>query len=367
MRETGRGSRSWRVSARRLGVAGVALVVLGIAAAPADAGRFRPPKGKTYHGVSDTGDVADFRAFRDEVEAHPAVMQAFLHWDVPVAPALERFDKVDARGAVSLSTKDPAVGGAEKAPRSIARGWTDRYILRYNEAIAESEQVVYIRLFPEMNGHWNPYCAFNASGSPRDRAHSTRQFKRAWRRFVIIVRGGKRSRVNVRLRRRGMPRIYRAASNHSRVYRRRDVPQVLPHPKVAFVWNPQTVGSPNVRGNAPSSYWPGRKWVDWIGADIYAKFESFGFAHLGPFYSRWSQRPFLIGEYSPWDNDYDGSFVRRLFRWARNRHRVRMLLYYQGFAPNDPHEIWHYPGARAALRNILDRDRYEPFAPGTRD
>jgi hypothetical protein len=145
------------------------------------------------------------------------------------------------------------------------------------------------------------------------------------------------------------------------------VPRRLPHPKVAFLWTPQTVGSPNVPGNRPGDYWPGRRYVDWVGADIYAKFESFGFSHLAPFYRRWDGMPFVIGEYSPWDNDYDGSFVRRLFKWSRHHGRTRMLLYYQGFAPNDPHEVHHYGGARSALRGILDKGRYDPYAPGTRD
>jgi hypothetical protein len=127
------------------------------------------------------------------------------------------------------------------------------------------------------------------------------------------------------------------------------------------------VGSPNVRGNRPADYWPGPKYVDWVGADIYSKFESYGFSHLGPFYRRWDSRPFMIGEYSPWDNDQDGSFTRRLFDWAREHGRTRMLLYYQGFYPNDPHQVHHYPGAEDALRSILNRSAYDPYVPGARD
>ena len=41
-----------------------------------------------------------------------------------------------------------------------------------------------------MNGHWNPYSAYNANGTPRDRGHSTKNFRRAWQRIVLIVRGG---------------------------------------------------------------------------------------------------------------------------------------------------------------------------------
>ena len=30
---------------------------------------------------------------------------------------------------------------------------------------------------PEMNGHWNPYCAYNANGSRRGGDHATSDFQ----------------------------------------------------------------------------------------------------------------------------------------------------------------------------------------------
>src|SRR5438874_203991 len=83
---------------------------------------------------------------------------------------------------------------------------------------AQSNQVVYIRLFGEMNGYWNPYSAFNADGSSRGQSHSTSAFRKAWRRIVLIVRGGNRKTINRKLRKQDMPRIYRADSNHDPVY-----------------------------------------------------------------------------------------------------------------------------------------------------
>jgi hypothetical protein len=349
-----------------------ALVVLALALAllvPATsaAGRsYVPPDNRVFHGVSDTGNVADFRAFRKLVGAHPAVLEDFYHWGTPLTTgALLRWDQTDTRGVLSLST---APGGLPEvvSPGQIASGKFDDYILGLNRSIANSKQVVYLRLFPEMNGSWNPYCAFNPDGSRRGSNHTTGKFKKAWRRIVVIMRGGKRARINDRLRRLGMARIYAARSNHAPVYRHKDVPRRLPHPKVAFLWNPQTVGSPAVKGNAPGSYFPGRHYVDWVGADIYSKYSS-AMPKLTSFYRRWDRWPFFIGEYSPWDNDYTGSFTRQLFDWARHHHRTRMLVYYRSVSANSAYDIDNFPAARTFLQGTLNRSRYMQFAPGTHD
>ena len=216
-----------------------------------------------------------------------------------------------------------------------------------------------------MNGYWNHYCAFNANGTPRGPKHSTGKFKKAWQRFSLIVHGGKRYKINRKLQKLGMPRILRANSNHDRVYQRQGIRRVLPHPKVALMWTPQTVGSPDVPGNQPGAYWPGKAYVDWVGADIYSKYSSM-MPELSAFYSHWQNMPFVIGEYSPWDNDLTGSFTRHLFDWAKNHGRTRMLIYYRSVYAGSPFDITHFPAARLVLRHVLNQARYDPYAPGTK-
>jgi hypothetical protein len=345
-------------------------LVAGLAlwgAAESAARSFRPAHHRIFHGVSDTGHVRDYRVFSRRVRAHNALLMDFYHWNTPLSTgALDRWETTRTRGVLSLSTA-PGNGHEVLSPRAIARGRGDRYILRLNESIAGSGQVVYIRLFPEMNGYWNPYCAYNASGSRRGRSHSTGSFRRAWRRISLILHGGKRIRVNRRLRRIGLPRIYRASSNHARVYRRREVPRRLSHPKVAFMWNPQTIGSPAKRGNRPAAYWPGGKYVDWVGADIYSAFATPGiWSAYKSFYRSWRHRPFIVGEYAPWNNDYRGRFTRRLFRWAERHHRVGAMVYYRSVFPNNEFDINHWSKARQVIRHHLNKHRFDPFAPGTR-
>jgi hypothetical protein len=360
--------RDWLRSARIRAVVAVAGTVLSLTvAASADARSFTPRHHRIFHGVSDTTNNKDFHRFAKRVGAHPAVLQDFYHWDTPLTSgALQRWRRTRTRGVLSLST---APGGRPEmiSPRQIAKGRGDHYIVRLNQTIAESKQVVYIRLLPEMNGHWNPYCAFNANGTKKGRSHSLSSFRRAWQRIVLIIRGGKRKAINRKLRRRHMPRILRASSNHARIYEREHVDRRLDRPKVAFMWSPQTIGSPYVRGNQPGHYWPGKRFVDWVGADIYSAYASPGvWSAFKRFYRKWRRWPFVVGEYSPWDNDYRGRFTRRLFHFAKRHGRTRMLIYYRSVNPNTPYDIDRWPKAKRVLRHMLNKRRFAPYAPHLR-
>jgi hypothetical protein len=352
--------------AARAALASVAtgVLLLGAAGSTAAADSYAPPHHKIFHGVSDTSNNHDFHRFAKRVGAHPAVLEDFYHWDTPLTTgALKRWHQTRTRGVLSLSTA-PGGGSELISPRQIVQGRGDHYIVRLNHSIAASKQVVYIRLFPEMNGYWNAYSAYNANGTKRGKSHSTNNLRRAWQRIVLIVRGGKRSRINRNLRHRHMPRILRASSNHAPIYRREDVHGRLPHPKVAFMWSPQTIGSPSVPGNQPGAYWPDKRFVDWVGADIYSKFATPGiWSAFKHFYHHWGHRPFVVGEYSPWDNDYSGRFTRRLFHWAERHGRTRMLIYYRSVAADTPYDINYWHKARRVLRHELNKRRFAPYAP----
>ena len=236
----------------------------------------------------------------------------------------------------------------------IAHGKGDAYPLWLNNDIAHWGHPVYIRLMAEMNGHWNPYCAFNSDGSSRGKRHSTHWFRQAWRRFVLIARGGRTARINQRLAGLGMPPIQAKGP-----YKDASVPARLPRPKLAVMWVPQTVGSPALSSNGPDDYWPGKRYVDWVGADMYSIYPNFdGFNR---FYRSYRGKPFVIGEYGLWGEDNPG-FVKRLFGWARRHSRTRLLAYYVSQDDVSPFQIWHHPSSRNVMRRILNRARYPEYA-----
>jgi hypothetical protein len=355
-------------------VAGLAAVAVALAAgsearaAAAPAGRaYAPAPGRAFHGVSGTtGRARDFHQFQRQVGAHPAVLQDYFPWGTSLRRALALWHRTVTRGMLSLSTRG-GDGSEVIRPGQIARGRGDRYILAVNRSVAAAHQILYIRLFAEMNAHWNPYSAYNADGSARGNGHSTKSFRRAWRRFAIIVRGGTVASIDRRLRALGMPRLLRAGANASPVHRSVGLAEKVPRARVAMVWNPQTIPNPDIAANQPQRYWPGRRYVDWIGADIYSKFATPGVrAALSGFYQRYRGFPFEIGEYSPWDADPKGRFTRWLFRWSQRRSRSRMLVYYRSTSTDSVYDINHYDAARRALRRILDERRWISYPSGTR-
>lgn len=311
---------------------------------------FVPAKGKLFAGISDTGQTSDYREYRAATRSHPAVMESFEPWGSIPAEAIARWQETRTRGVLSLSTARCWNCDAVISNQSIAEGKGDRYIVALAKALAKHGEPTYVRLFPEMNGHWNAYSAFHGGGRPRPKAYSTANFKRAWKRFALIARGGKRKKLEARLKKLGMPRL------QARTKKR------LARPKVAMVWNPLAVGGPDVRGNQPADYWPGYKYVDWIGGDVNGRFPSL--AGLDSLYRKYSKAPFMIGEWTPWDGD-DPRFVDAVLGWLANRGRARIAVYYQGFgegADND-YEVGDHPKSTKRMRRHLEAKRFLAFAP----
>ena len=59
----------------------------------------------------------------------------------------------------------------------------------------------------EMDGWWNAYAAYDASGGSRGTQNSPRSYVAAWRRVVLILRGGPVASIDRRLARLGLPPI----------------------------------------------------------------------------------------------------------------------------------------------------------------
>jgi hypothetical protein len=253
--------------------------------------------------------------------------------------------RAHARLMIHIST---AVNAREViTPKGIADGRGDRYLLGLNSRIAQAGEPVYIRLMAEMDGHWNAYCAYSASGRPKGADHSTAMFRRAWQRTVLIVRGGPVNALDARLHALHMPPVAARVS-------------ALPRPQVAFLWVPQVAGAPDLPGNSPRAYWPGADYVDWVGTDFYSKFPNF--AGLETFSREFGGKPFAFGEWAVWGRD-DPAFVSRLFAWAGSHPRVRMLMYNQGNRSDGPFRLRRYPRAAHAISHELGAGRFAPFAP----
>jgi hypothetical protein len=334
--------RTFRINlqrGRRLVTSLAAAFLLAIPAIAA-AAPFLPPPGKTFQGVAGQPVSSYQRAIK-----HPAVYQEFVAWGQWLPGITQDAISHRARLMMLISTK---YGSSEAiTPGAIADGRGDGWLIGLNRAIYDSGNVTYVRPMAEMDAHWNPYSAYNADGSPRDSAHSSGAFSRAWKRVTLIMRGGSLGHIDAVLKRLGMPSLHAGAD--------------LPRPKVAMLWVPQVAGAPDRPGNEPRDYWPGKNWVDWIGTDFYSNAPNFG--GLNALYNAYPQFPFVFGEYALWDSGDDVGFVSRLLRWARSHPRARMLIYNQGVNAVGPFRLYRYPGASDELRRLLAGPQFPAFAP----
>ncbi|HWT25882.1 MAG TPA: hypothetical protein VN213_20420 [Solirubrobacteraceae bacterium] len=322
---------------RRLLPALVALLVFWCAPASAGAAAYVPPAGTTWTGVTG-GETID--AFEALTGKHPAVWQHWIAVNSPFQGAIDRSAAASSRLMLHVSTASGQDLPGWFTPGEIARGFGDEFLVRLADALAATGAPVYLRLMGEMNNCHNAYAAYDCGGRWRGADHSPTAFKLAWRRIHVILRGGAGTAIDARLTRLGLPPLQADGA-------------VFPRPRVAFVWTPMTAGSPNIAGLRPEVYWPGSRWVDWVGTSFYSRFPNF--AGLGRFYSAFAvgrRKPFALAEWAMWGAD-DARFARALFRWIAVRPRVRMVQYNQGSEPGSEFALERHPAAAAVIRAAL--------------
>jgi hypothetical protein len=221
--------------------------------------------------------------------------------------------------------------------RDVALGRGDAFLAEINHAVAGRDGLVYIRPMPEMNGHWNEYCAYNRDGSSRGPARSTAAFRKAFARIYLLVHGG--PQVNAKLKRLGLPpaRAGELAAN--------------PVSHVRVVWNPQGYGSPDVPGNSAAAYFPGNAYVDVVANDLYNISHSAAWEANERLYAAYPKKPYAIAEWANWGFD-EPAFVSRMADFVKKHRRVEMLAYYNG-RPGSPWDIAAQPLSRAAYRRLI--------------
>ncbi|HEY5815619.1 MAG TPA: hypothetical protein VIS95_04695 [Solirubrobacterales bacterium] len=324
----------------------VALCLLG--AAQAGAWSLVPTGKKVWFGVSDTGDSADFGAFSRVLHKHPALIQSFRTWGSDFPESIERWQEARARPVLHISTADNNDGHELISPRAIAAGAGDEYLIRLNKLFWAKKMRAYIRPLGEPNRCLNVWAAYDCSGDARDSAHGTRAYKRAFRRIYVIVHGGgKRSEIDARLRQAGLPPLHSDLAG-------------LPQAPVEVIWSPLPAGSPTVPQNRPRHFYPGSRWVDWVGTDIYS--DNQDWKALDGLYRRFSGKPFAITEWGVSTGD-DATYVRRLMTWVERHLRAKMLVYYQDFGSTSSYRIQNWPASLGVLRNMVHNGRYPSFAP----
>jgi len=326
----------------------------GAAAAPrAAALSLVPPKPNVFLGVSDRGTAAEFFAFADLVGKRPALLETFHPWGNSLNVAFERWRETQTRPILHIATADDQTLRELITPRQIALGAGDDYLLQLNDFFSRRGLPAYVRPLGEPNRCLNAWSAVDCRGRRRGGDHTHGWYKQAFRRIATIVRGGQSlAAVNATLAEIGLPPVRRTKG---------PPPDPLPAAPVSLIWSVLPGGSPRVKGNFPGNYWPGERWLDWVGTDFYSQYPEW--KDLNRFFAapHWRRKPVAITEWAVHRKD-EPRFVKQLIAWTVKRPRVRMLVYYQGFGADNEYDLALYPRSRNTLRKKIRRANFLPYA-----
>jgi hypothetical protein len=330
-----------------LAIAAAAPFLVG--AAKADAGALLPKGKKIFFGVSDTGDPADFGQFSSALDKHPALIESFRTWGSDFPESIERWQTARARPILHITSGDPGSGSEVISPRSIAQGYGDEYLVRLNKLFWSKSTPAYIRPLGEPNRCLNAYASYDCAGKLRDAAHKPRWYRLAFRRIYILVHGGgSRTRIDAKLGETGLPPLKAAANG-------------LPKAPVAVLWSTLPSGSPTFPRNRPKYFYPGDKYVDWVGTDFYS--DNQDWKALTGLYNRYASKPFSIPEFGISAAADDPGYMSRLMGWVRGHKRTKMLVYYQDFGSTSTYRIQNYPASLAALSDAIHHPVFPAYAP----
>jgi hypothetical protein len=201
------------------------------------------------------------------------------------------------------------------SPGALAHGVADAIYLSYSQQANSRNVPVWIRPMQEMDGYWMSYCAFNANGTRKGANYATTQYRNAFRRIAIIMRGGTKAQINTEL----------GAAHLRPLQAPLAASGITPSGQVEMLWNPQGRGAPDVAGNQPKNYWPGGAYVDFVGDDLYSQSFHAYWPGMKTLYGY--GKPFVLGEWAPWSSD-DPTFVNEVFNWARSHPRTAAIVYY---------------------------------------
>jgi hypothetical protein len=289
-----------------------------------------------------TGNVA---RFRDLTGQDSKVVQVFLAWGQGVSfgsPFAALFPTLAPIPMISLGTVGRD-GREAITPGDIAAGRGDAYLIALNEAIAEWGKGIYIRPLAEMNTSGAPYSGYGSDGKPKDAAHSTASYRKAFARIYLILHGGTASAIDARLRSLGLPPLGGGDLT------------VNPFPRLRVVWSPLAGGLPRVPGNAPDMYYPGMAYVDVEGGDIYdeAVTDTAPWSDLEALYrlALSHRKPFSVPEWGLLSVD-DPAFVQHMCAFLRASAATEMQAYFEGNPGSRP-DLASKPKSAAAFRQCL--------------
>jgi hypothetical protein len=368
-----------KVIAAALALTACVLIVLSVAPPSSRTlEKFEPADGQVYDGVDANQQAGDTVAVSTQRWAdysanvlggeEPLISHTFTGYDTNMT-----FDTAiaEARGAVPLVSWQT---GSEASPKTIANAGatssgkrSDYVIMKVASALRTYGEPVFLRVDQEMNAHWFEWCAYNSDGTPR--ASTTEDFKDMWRRMHIIFEGGTVSEMNSKLAAEGMPpldqQVGTSAASKGLSSTTDANAYLAPANNVAFVFNPvDAPGIPDKAGNLWADYYPGDRYVDWVGQTSYDGTSNatldVRFGWLEQFYQDFAvghDKPYMMGEWGLTQHEGDDpAYIQRVLDWQKAHPGVKALVYFNVKTSELEHRLEVYPNSAALMR--ADAPRY---------
>ncbi len=276
----------------------------------------------SYLGVYERGVPRSYSAvdvFARAIGRQPNLVLSFSGWNDPFQVPFA--DQARSHDAIPFIQMEPRGVGLA----AIAAGRSDGYLISYARAVADYRYPVVIGFGHEMNGPWYPWGWTKVSPAV---------WVAAWRHVVTVFR--------------------RAGALN-----------------VTWIWTANVEGP----GDGPlRAYWPGRRYVDWIGITGYLYFRLDTFAGTyGPTITavrRFTHRPILISEAAAGQVAGQAAKIPGLFSLVRKDHLLGFVWFDAAQKSGIYHQDWRledHPAAISAFRRQLTRTSdllRSPAGPG---
>jgi mannan endo-1,4-beta-mannosidase len=295
-------------------IIGAALLVRGAfivadALSPGDRPSFRPTQSVRYLGVYEPdapGSYTGVDQFARAIGRQPNIVSYYSHWMTPFRAAFAT--AAAKRGAETLVQIAP-----QNTPlASIVSGRYDSYLRKYARAVKAFRSPVILSFGHEMNGTWY---SWGLGQTP------PAEFVAAWRHIVNLFRN-------------------------------------LGTRNVVWMWTVNIIGLPH-HSPAPTQWWPGSSYVNWVGIDGYYRSPAVRFDSVfGPTIANvreLTHDPILIAETATEPSPEQSAQITDLFSGVRTYGLLGFVWFNEDdFSASSPRVIQHWrltsPAALVAFR-----------------
>ena len=264
-----------------------------------------PPSPHSYLGVYETGVPPGYQPVAEFARAagtHPNLVGYYSGWAEPFAASFA--ERIRAHGAIPYVQIDPT----DALVSAIAAGKYDIYLRTYADSVRDFRHAVVIGFGHEMNAPWYPWGYGHVPPST---------FVAAWRHIVTLFRG-------------------QGAEN------------------VTWLW---TVNQDRPGTGPVASWWPGAKYVTWVGIDGYYFRPSDTFARVfGLTIAQvrvFTNKPILLSETAVAPAAGQFAKINNLFSGMRQYKTLGLVWFDIAQQEGIRHNNWRIddnPAAKAAFR-----------------